>query len=92
MALRSHHTPMTNPEGRVEPPRAGRDVESLRWKVGIGISLFFGIFGAVMAFLTYTDRRSPRSGPAVAQPAATAPAAAPATPPSPGRARGRGHQ
>ena len=30
--------------------------ENRRWLIGIAISLFFGIFGAVMAWLSYSDR------------------------------------
>lgn len=33
--------------------------ENRRWLVGIAISLLFGLFGAVMALLNYSDRAKP---------------------------------
>jgi len=32
-----------------------------RWLIGICISLFFGLFGAVMTLLSYWDRSQPRA-------------------------------
>lgn len=55
-----------------------------RWLIGIAISLVFGIFGAVMAVLSYTERNdapAPRPGPAA--PAATAVTSSPTPPPAP---------
>ena len=48
-----------------------------RWLIGIGITLAFGIFGAVMAILGYSSKSTePAAGPA-ATAAADAPAATP---------------
>jgi hypothetical protein len=35
------------------------DAEQRRWLIGIGISVAFGTFGAVMAWLSYTARTRP---------------------------------
>jgi hypothetical protein len=63
---------------------ANRDVSNQdasrdrRWLIGISISLFFGLFGAVMALLSYWERSRP-PGPGgttttiVAPPQASAP-------------------
>jgi hypothetical protein len=56
-----------------KPPRSVRGVENRRWQIGIVITLFFGIFSAVMAYLTYERSKAPRaSSPATAPPAAPA--------------------
>jgi hypothetical protein len=53
--------------------------ESRRWRIGIAISLFFGIFSAVMAFLSYADRTRPAAPTTTpATPAATVAPAEPA--------------
>lgn len=59
-----------------------------RWLIGVGITLVFGVFGAVMALLSYTAHGSAPS-PAAAAAGAAAPAPAPASPDDPTR-RGRG--
>jgi hypothetical protein len=62
-----------------------------RWLIGITITLVFGMFGAVMAILAYTNTLQPaartsrpavsrpKAGSATPAPAATPPAAAPAS-------------
>ncbi|HUS28212.1 MAG TPA: hypothetical protein VMZ53_06880 [Kofleriaceae bacterium] len=59
-----------------------------RWLIGIAITVVFGIFGAVMALLAYTNSSSaPPSrvpGPSRASEPAT-------TPPSPDEPRNKGH-
>lgn len=55
-----------------------------RWLIGIAITLFFGLFGVVMALLSYSDRTKP-SAPALTPSETTAPppakpTMAPATP------------
>jgi hypothetical protein len=59
-----------------------------RWLIGIGITLVFGIFGAVMAVLSYSNR-STESAPA--GPAATVAPGAGAGPAPHGRAKGKKH-
>lgn len=45
---------------------------SRRWLIGIGITLAFGIFGAVMAVLGYSSKSTePAAGPAATAAAAT---------------------
>lgn len=74
-------------------PTTASAPEHRRWLIGVGISIFFGLFGVVMALLTYSDRGKPPPPPA----AATAvPRAEPPSPPdnpasSPGRGKGKGH-
>ena len=46
-----------------------------RWLIGLGITLAFGMFGVIMALLSYSERSRPGASPA--QPAA-APHAEPA--------------
>ena len=68
------------------PPERDRTANR-RWMIGLVISLVFGIFGAVMALLSYMDkdgpttiyrnRKSPPAAPSAA-PGASPPAAAPA--------------
>jgi len=41
------------------------DAEHRRWLIGIGISVAFGTFGAVMAWLSYSARTRPVSTPSV---------------------------
>jgi len=53
---------------------SGADVrEHRRWLIGVGISLVFGLFGVVMALLSYSQRSSPTAAPALR--GATEPAA-----------------
>ena len=65
---------MTNNDGAEAADVRAR--ENRRWLIGIGISLFFGIFASVMAFLSYAERNkiwpASVSGPGAAQPAAPA--------------------
>lgn len=56
-----------------------------RWIITICVSLVFGIFGAVMALLSYSGRAAPAPAAMTA-----APAAAPAAPDPDPTARGRG--
>ena len=60
--------------------------EQRRWLIGIGISLLFGIFGVVMALLSYWERTKASAPPAGAVTAAPRTKATPAT-----RERGRRH-
>jgi len=39
--------------------------ENRRWLIGISISIVFGIFGVVMALLSYSERTKPAGAPAV---------------------------
>jgi len=66
-----------------------------RWLIGLGITLVFGVFGAVMAVLAYTNdasapvtRGADKSAPAPRQ--STAPAA-PDPEPSRGKAQDKDH-
>jgi hypothetical protein len=68
---------------------AGDGGANRRWFIGIGISLVFGLFGAVMALLSYADRTTPPARPAVT---VVAPAAAPAPPAQRGRGKGHGRE
>jgi hypothetical protein len=43
--------------------------DNRRWLIGIGISVAFGLFGVVMALLSYADRIRPPLGPAANTPA-----------------------
>ena len=65
---------MTNNDGAEARDVRARD--NRRWLIGTGISLFFGIFASVMAFLSYAERSkvvpASVSGPGAAQPAASA--------------------
>jgi hypothetical protein len=38
--------------------------DNRRWLIGVGISVAFGLFGVVMALLSYADRSRPSLGPA----------------------------
>jgi hypothetical protein len=60
--------------------------EQRRWLIGIGISLLFGIFGAVMAVLSYSERTKASAPPGGTVTVAPRTKAAPAT-----RERGRRH-
>jgi len=87
------------------PDHAARDrAANRRWMIGLALSLVFGIFGAVMALLSYMDRdrtttiyRNRRSPPVAATaPGATPPAVpvAPSPDPAPAEAdkgKGRDH-
>jgi hypothetical protein len=46
---------------------AARDAR--RWLIGVGISLAFGLFGVVMALLSYIERTSPAAPSGVNVPA-----------------------
>jgi hypothetical protein len=37
--------------------------DNRRWLIGVGISVAFGIFGVVMALLSYAHRSSPAAAP-----------------------------
>jgi hypothetical protein len=43
--------------------------DNRRWFIGIGISVAFGLFGVVMALLSYVDRVRPSPAPATNAPA-----------------------
>ena len=60
------------------------DAEQRRWLIGLGISVAFGTFGAVMAWLSYTARNPP-AAPAGMQ--VTRPASDDSTPPTGPRRR-----
>jgi len=49
-----------------KPGEPAVDVEHRRWLIGLGISVSFGLFGAVMAWLSYSARTRP-SAPAAVQ-------------------------
>ena len=51
---------------RSKPGEPAVDVEHRRWLIGLAISVSFGLFGAVMAWLSYSARTRPVS-PAAAQ-------------------------
>lgn len=63
-----------------------RHADQRRWLIGIGISVAFGLFGVVMALLSYSDRTKPGATPA----AATAAPAIPAAPDAPRAKHGQG--
>lgn len=44
--------------------------DNRRWLIGVGISVAFGLFGVVMALLSYSHRSAPTSAPAARIPAA----------------------
>lgn len=72
------------------PPKSNV-LSDRRWLIGIGISIAFGLFGAVMALLSYADRNekhAPLGAPAATAPATTGEAAS--KPEPNGRGRGRG--
>jgi len=46
--------------------------DNRRWLIGVGISVGFGLFGVVMALLSYSHRSTPTSVPAARIPAAHA--------------------
>ena len=48
------------------PAEAAANVEHRRWLTGLGVSVSFGLFGAVMAWLSYSARTRPLA-PAAAQ-------------------------
>jgi hypothetical protein len=43
--------------------------DNRRWLIGLGISVAFGLFGVVMALLSYAERLRPAVGPATNAPA-----------------------
>ncbi len=49
-----------------------RERDDRRWLIGVGISVGFGLFGVVMALLSYSHRSSPASAPAARIPATRA--------------------
>ena len=62
-----------------------------RWLIGLSITVLFGVFGAVMAFLAYSDRddspRAPASSPT------SKPTSEPAAEPPPASDdKGKGHK
>ena len=59
--------------------------ENRRWLVGIGITVFFGLFGVVMALLSYSHRANDPASPAATATVAPRPAEAPG-----GHGRGKG--
>jgi hypothetical protein len=63
--------------------------ESRRWLIGIGISLFFGLFGVVMALLSYSQKAKDPASPAATATVAPQPAEAPG---GPGRGKGPDHK
>lgn len=65
--------------------RTRHAADERRWLIGIGISVAFGLFGVVMALLSYSDRTKPAAAPA----ATVVPAAQPAAAPH-GKGKGRG--
>ncbi|MEO8904511.1 MAG: hypothetical protein ABI627_23585 [Polyangiaceae bacterium] len=67
------------------------DLEHRRWLIGIGISVVFGLFGAVMAWLSYTARTR-ASAPAVAAAVHSGPAPTSGADPSRHRHRGGGNR
>lgn len=72
-------------------PLPGSDVAAQRrWLITIMITVLFGGFGAVMAYLTYADRqdspRSPASSPT------SRPTTEPATPAPASDDKGKGHK
>ena len=50
---------MNEPNSNTAQTRRTVDAEQRRWLIGIGISVVFGSFGAVMAWLSYTARSRP---------------------------------
>jgi len=73
----------------VDGPSSGRRLDNRRWLIGIGVSVVFGLFAAVMALLTYSARTAdpgaPTAGAAPAGPGPAAPAPEP-------KDRGKGHR
>jgi len=65
--------------------------DNRRWLIGVGISIAFGLFGVVMALLSYADRVRPSPGPATNAPAkrASEPAERASEPAAPRRDRKR---
>jgi hypothetical protein len=59
-----------------------------RWLIGLGITLVFGLFGAVMTWLAYAGRSAP-AAPAAAPPVPGS--VAPAAPAGHGKNKGKGH-
>jgi len=54
-------------ETNTDTARATRavDAEHRRWLIGLGVSVAFGTFGAVMAWLSYSARTRPMPMPSV---------------------------
>jgi len=67
-----------------KPAEPAVDAEHRRWLIGIGISITFGLFGAVMAWLSYSARTKPFT------PAAVHVSAPPSGDADPARHRHRG--
>jgi hypothetical protein len=76
---------MSNEDDKASPSIGAP--EQRRWLIGIGISLLFGIFGAVMALLNYSDRTKASAPPV--RTATVAPKTKATTPAT--RDRGRRH-
>jgi hypothetical protein len=66
VALRSIDVDMSSTSDERAPARDPR--ESRRWLIGIAISVFFGLFGVVMALLSYSERGKPSATGAGAAP------------------------
>lgn len=50
---------MNDPDNNAARAARAHDAEHRRWLIGIGISIAFGTFGAVMALLSYRARSQP---------------------------------
>jgi hypothetical protein len=63
-----------------------RAPEGRRWLIGISISIVFGLFGVVMALLSYSQKAKDPASPAATSTVAPPPAEAPG-----GHGRGKNH-
>jgi hypothetical protein len=61
-----------------KPAEPAVDAEHRRWLIGLGISVSFGLFGAVMAWLSYSAKTRPLAPAAVQVTAPTSGGADPA--------------
>jgi hypothetical protein len=52
-----------------ESPSLAATRDDRRWLIGVGISVAFGLFGVVMALLSYFDRTSPAAPSGISMPA-----------------------
>lgn len=76
-----------SPDGA--PPRTSEAAAQRRWLITIAITVVFGGFGAIMAYLSYAKSTQPAVSTPAPRPAPTAPAAAPSSDPGlPGKDRG----
>jgi len=64
-------------------------LKNRRWLIGIGISVFFGLFGVVMALLSYSQKAKDPASPASTATLAPRPAEAPG---GHGRGKDRDHK